>query len=219
MVIRPSRAFLAVLFGLLIYRPFIGARFSDQSRFRRLQGQDVGRQNADHQECIDNMYASDANGDLALTEDEYLMFIAKQSDGAILGENFADLPFSLVIHFTYGACFCSIIFQTPNCCVGAAAKIDLDQENSPFIEGNLITICASVKRAIGDEVGTVSPVTTPPPVQVPTGLPTSSPTETLTTAPTFAPVVQTTSKWNSTNTLAPLSPFLSLLSYCFSFLL
>jgi hypothetical protein len=210
MVFRPTSALLSVLLGLLIRIPFIIAQGGDGRPFRTLQSLDVGRQNAHLQECVDNMYASDTNGDLALSEEEYVLFIARESEGAILVENFPDLPFSLVIHFVYGACFCSIIFQAPNCCVGAQAAIDLDANNSPFIEDNLITICASVKQAIVDEVGTIPPLATPTPVQVPTIPPTTIPTQMPTTAQTLAPVVQTPSKCISTKAfvLVPLSIFL-----------
>jgi hypothetical protein len=207
---RLRRALLSVLLGLLICSPFIIAQGTDQKHFHRLQGVVVGRQKAHYQDCVDNMYASDANGDLALSDEEYVMFIEKESEGAIVVDDLSELPFSLVVHFIYGACFCSIIFQAPNCCVGGEAAIDLDPENSPFILDNLITICISVKQAIGDEVGTSPPVATSP-NQIPTVSPTTTPTETLTMSPTTPPVVQTTSKWNSTITFFLflfLTPFL-----------
>lgn len=168
---RLSNALLVVLSGVFFHSQVTTAQEMAQNRIRRLQGLEVGRLNAQYQECVDNMYASDINGDLSLSEDEYFLFIAKESEGAILVEDLSELPFALVTNFIYGACFCSIIFQTPNCCVGAEASIDLDPEDSPFIEDNLITICVSVKQAIGDEVGTSPPVATSPPIQAPTESP------------------------------------------------
>jgi hypothetical protein len=140
-----------------------------------MQGLDVGRANAQYQECVDDIYSSDINQDFALTEDEYLLFIAKRSNGAIVAENFSDLPFSLITNFVYGACFCSIAFQLPNCCVGGGALIDLNPDDSPFIVDNLITICGSVDEAIEKEIGTLPPVPTLPPVVTPTISPTLAP--------------------------------------------
>lgn len=198
-----SNALLAVLSGpgVIFYSQVTTAQEIAQNRVRRLQGLEVGRQNSQYQECVDNMYASDINGDLSLSEDEYFLFIAKESEGAILVEDLSELPFPLVTNFVYGACFCSIIFQTPNCCVGAEASIDLNPEDSPFIEDNLITVCVSVKQAIGDEVGTSSPSATPPPIQTPTESP-----SVIFPEPTLSPTAITMSPTIASTTLAPVVP-------------
>jgi hypothetical protein len=155
-----------------------------------MQGLDVGRANAQYQECVDDIYSSDINQDFELTDDEYLLFIAKRSNGAIVAENFSDLPFSLITNFVYGACFCSIVFQVPNCCVGGGALIDLNPDDSPFIVDNLITICGSVDEALEKEIGTLPPVTTLPPVVTPTISPTLVPS--LSTPSPTASVVSPT---------------------------
>ncbi|KAG7350458.1 hypothetical protein IV203_009818 [Nitzschia inconspicua] len=164
---------------------------------RRLQSLELGRQNAQYQECVDNMYASDFTGDLALSEQEYLLFIAKESQGEILVEDFSELPFPLVTHFIYGACFCSIIFQTPNCCVGAQAAIDLNPENSPFVIDNLITICISVAQVIGEEVPTDLPALLPS--AAPSQSPSTAPTKVTSEEPSLSPTIAPT-------TLAPSVP-------------
>jgi len=127
-----------------------------------------------YQPCVDDLYASDLNNNLKIGEDEYVVFIAKRSHRAIVVDEYWQLPFPLISNFVYGSCFCSFVLQIPNCCVGKEAAIDLNPNESPFIEDNLITVCRTVDEAIINEIGTFAPTPaitiaiTPQPSETPT---------------------------------------------------
>lgn len=139
------------------------------------------------QDCVDDLYASDLNDDLALSEEEYIFFIAILSDGAISVDRYTDLPLSLISNFVYGACFCSIITMSPNCCVGSEATIDLNLEDSQFIADNLITLCQTVEEAIQMEIGSSAPIATLAPTEPPA--PTTSPTMVTPVEPSSPPTI------------------------------
>lgn len=146
-------------------------------------------EDSEWQECVDQLYESDVNGNLELGEVEYTLFIATRTRGQILVDQYRNLPFSLISCFVYGACFCGVFSFTPDCCVGEDAHIDLDTENSAFISDNLITLCRSVDDAILQEIGTLPPISLPPFEQ-----PTEAPAATL--PPSMVPT-------NATVTLSP----------------
>mmetsp|Transcript_3135 Transcript_3135/g.5932 ORF Transcript_3135/g.5932 Transcript_3135/m.5932 type:complete len:571 (-) Transcript_3135:129-1841(-) len=199
---QPSDTFVSFLTYCLLICPQIIVAFAgnEQDHTRDLaESFELARQNAEYQECVDDIYSSDIDGDMNLSEQEYLFFIAKRSNGAILADELADLPFSLITNFVFGACFCSIVFETPDCCVGSGAMIDLNPDDSPFIEDNLITICISVDEAIIDEIGSLPPRPTLPPTDAPTNImteapssepsvhPSSQPTTAISSAPSVGP--------------------------------
>lgn len=152
------------------------------------------------QECVDQMYASDVNGDLQLGEVEYTLFVATRTRGQILVDQYRNLPFSLISCFVYGACFCGVFSFVPDCCVGEEAHIELNTESSQFISGNLITLCRSVDDAIQQEIGTLAPVPVPPPIDEPTPVttaspsmvPSSSPSVIVSDSPSMVPSTQPT---------------------------
>lgn len=145
------------------------------------------RKGNEHQDCVDDLFASDLNADSKLSEEEYAIFIAVRSRGGIEGK-FNTLPFSLISNFIFGSCFCSFLSQTPNCCVGTDAGINLDPNTSPFIEDNLITICRTTDRAITDEIGTLPPTLSP---IFDTERPSVSPTNPITEEPSGGPTFMT----------------------------
>ena len=102
-----------------------------------------------YQQCIDDLKASDTNGDLKVSSDEYVGFISTRSEGAIDVGGYPDLPFSLISNYVYGACYCSVFTGESGCCVGANAGISLDIEQYQEIEVNLVTLCRNIDAAIG----------------------------------------------------------------------
>mmetsp|Transcript_1124 Transcript_1124/g.2394 ORF Transcript_1124/g.2394 Transcript_1124/m.2394 type:complete len:399 (-) Transcript_1124:198-1394(-) len=145
----------------------------------------LSRAYSQYQDCVDDLYRSDTTGDLKLTEDEYVGFISTRSRGAVDADSYVDLPFSLISTFVYGSCFCSFVSKAPFCCVGGDAGIDLDPDESPFIEDNLITICRTVGDAIREEIGTLEPTRFP--TNSPSGSPTSTPTAKASEVPSPQP--------------------------------
>jgi len=131
-----------------------------------------------YQDCADDLFASDLNGDLKVGEDEYVTFIATRSQGAIDVGEYSSLPFPLISNFVYGSCFCFFVLKIPNCCVGAEAGINIDPDQSPFFEDNIITICRTTDEAIGNDVRTR------PPLIPQTASPSFSPNKRLTPEPT-----------------------------------
>mmetsp|Transcript_6738 Transcript_6738/g.15303 ORF Transcript_6738/g.15303 Transcript_6738/m.15303 type:complete len:434 (+) Transcript_6738:193-1494(+) len=132
----------------------------DRKKFaqeRQVESYIMSRAFSHYQDCVDDLYASDLNGNLKLTEDEYVVFISKRSHGRIEVDGYVELPFSLISTFVYGSCFCSYTSQTPFCCVGRDAGIGLNPDKSPYIEDNLITICRTVDEAIMNKIGTFEP--------------------------------------------------------------
>lgn len=160
-----------------------------------------------YQSCVDELYASDLNDNLKIGEDEYVVFIAKRSQRAIVVDEYWQLPFPLISNFVYGSCFCSFVLRIPNCCVGKEAAIGLDPNESPFIEDNLITICRTVDEAIINEIGTFVPTPaitvtiTPQPSETPT-YQTTEPSE----APTTVGSENPTSEPTNHPTTEPITP-------------
>ena len=209
---RQGRTFMLLISCLLlptlvecIKRPLKDRKKLSQER--QVESFIMSRAFSHYQDCVDDLYASDLNDDLKLTEEEYVVFISKRSHGRIEADGYVELPFSLISTFVYGSCFCSYTSQTPFCCVGGNAGISLNPDKSPYIEDNLITICRTVDGAIMNEIGTFEPsksATTSPtfeptyqksmePSEAPTSstsvVPSVSPS---TVAPTSIPTVKTT---------------------------
>lgn len=149
-----------------------------------------------YQACVDDLYASDQDGDLKVVEEEYLTFVSTRSRGAIDLVEYSRLPFSLISNFVYGSCFCSFVLKIPNCCVGDNAGININPKLSTFIEDNLITVCRTADLAIRNEIGTFSPTASPS--ETPSLSPTKSisdfPTYKDSESPTLMPSNQPTSK-------------------------
>lgn len=145
-----------------------------------------------YQGCVDDLFASDINGDLKVNEEEYVMFISSRSRGEIDVDSYRSLPFPLISNYVYGSCFCSYVTKIPNCCVGPEAGIALDIDSYPSIEDNLITICRTADQVIGNEIGSAPP--TKSPTVSPTKTITEQPSENPTVAPTLAPTVTPTNK-------------------------
>ena len=162
-------------------------------RNRLVQPIDLGevelRMILEFEECIDELNASDLDGNKKVTEEEYVSFISARSRGAIDVEGYSSLPFPLIANYVYGSCFCSFVTGDPNCCVGENSGIDLDVENKPFVQDNLVTVCRTTDEAIMNLIGTFPPTisTTEPPTSTPTNQPTANITETPTATPTLEP--------------------------------
>ena len=154
------------------------------------------------QACVNDLNASDTDGDNKVSKEEYVQFISTRSRGGIDVDEYSSLPFSLISNYIYGSCFCSVVSGDPNCCVGANAAISLDVEQYPRIKDNLVTICRNTDESIGAQIGTLPtlpPTSTPtgqptvtPVTDTPTGTPTGTPTATPTTAPTATPTASPT---------------------------
>ena len=158
------------------------------SQLRQIVGFQL-RQSSDLQDCVNDLYASDQNGDLKIDEEEYVYFINSQSRGEIDVEDYSELPFSLVSNFVYGSCFCSFVLGIPDCCVGENAGIDIDPDQSPLIEDNLITICRTATTTIQSIVGTFAPTISPE-----TDSPSASPTNIVTEEPSESPTEEPTAE-------------------------
>ena len=159
-----------------------------------------------YQQCIDDLKASDTNGDLKVSSDEYVGFISTRSDGAIDVGEYPDLPFSLISNYVYGACYCSVFTGESGCCVGANAGISLDIEQYPEIEVNLVTLCRNIDAAIGIETTTPSPTISPEP---PSAKPVEPATPAPSPSPTAAPIAPTpvpTAEPTLVPTPAPVDP-------------
>jgi hypothetical protein len=168
-----------------------------------------------YQDCVDDLFASDLNGDSKVTEEEYVMFILTRSRGAIDVGGYTSLPFPLISNFIYGSCFCSFVMNVPNCCVGAEAGINIEADSYPFIEDNLITICRTANQAIVNEIGTFPPTKSPTvsPTNIiteqPSGNPTVAPTNIITEQPSENPTVAPTFPASSHNAFPTLEPTIS----------
>jgi hypothetical protein len=212
---RKRNVVLPLVYYLLSHLQVVDSSKNRQRYGRRVQGIALAKQDAQYQECVDDFYASDINDNMELSRDEYLLFVAKRSDGVILVDEFTDLPFSLTTIFVYGACFCSIVSQTPNCCVGTDAPIDLNPEDSPFIGDNLITLCINVDEAIARYIGSPTPTFPsfppfPPPSDSPTEEPSLAPEPTIapttlmpSESPSFAPTSQKTLEPSESPSISP----------------
>ena len=171
-------------------------------RFEPRQQSGFQLRNADqYQDCVDDLFASDINGDSKVTEEEYVMFISSRSRGKIDVDTYSSLPFPLISNYIYGSCFCSYVMKIPNCCVGPEAGINIDPDSYPFVEDNLITICRTADQAIGNEIGTVPP--TKSPTVSPTKTITKQPSRNPTAAPTKTITGQPSGNPTATPTLAP----------------
>lgn len=158
------------------------------------------RMTIEYQDCVDDLFESDLNEDMKVTEEEYVEFILIRSRGGIVGE-YRTLPFSLISNFIYGSCFCSFVYKNPNCCVGPDAGINIDPNGNSFIEDNLITICRTTDEAIRNEIGTFPP--TPSPTITDSDRPSGSPTSTITNEPSESPTFAPSDAPTSTPTLEP----------------
>ena len=159
-----------------------------------------------YQQCIDDLKASDTDGDLKVSSDEFVGFISTRSKGAIDVGGYPDLPFSLISNYVYGACYCSVFTGESGCCVGANAGISLDIEQYPEIEVNLVTLCRNINAAIGIETATPSPTMSPEP---PSAKPVEPATPAPSPSPTVAPIAPTpvpTASPTPEPTAAPVDP-------------
>lgn len=152
---------------------------------RRTQSYQLSRMYSEHQDCVDDIYASDINEDLKLSEDEYATFISQRSRGVVDVDAYYQLPFPLISTFVYGSCFCSFVLKIPNCCVGADAAIELDPNQSTYIESNLITVCRTVDDTLVNLIGTFAPTSSP--TDKPSESPTNEPSIKPSSAPSFIP--------------------------------
>lgn len=219
---------------LFLFLPDLSESIRDDITKKKKDGLQLTRHNQ-HQTCIDELYSSDLNDDMKINESEYVVFVEKRSKGAIDVDSYSELPFSLISNFVYGSCFCSLFLQIPDCCVGTKAAIELDPNESPFIEDNLVTICKTVDKAIVAEIGTSSPATTIPslrtskptnrpsneptvpvttespsekPIGQPTEMPSEFPTETVTETPSITPTYLPTKVSSKSPTMIPTMPTL-----------
>ena len=83
---------LAFIMGFLLCAPTIWSQESE----------------AEFQSCLVDLSMAD-DGDLALTANEYVTFIALRSGGDLKYEDYSQLPLSLISNFNLGACFCVVI--------------------------------------------------------------------------------------------------------------
>ena len=210
MIYRQTYIFLSLLSSLLLLPDLvecINGAIRDRDKIvnqRQTHGYKL-RRNHQYQECVDDLYASDISNDLKVGEEEYVVFISKRSQEAIAVDEYVQLPFSLISNFVYGSCFCSFVLQIPNCCVGVEAAIDLDPEESSYIEDNLITICTNIDKAIVNEIGSFAP--TPNPTMEPTNQLTSSePTETPTRVGSENPTSEPTDQPTMEPSESPITP-------------
>jgi len=171
------------------------------------------RNTTQYQGCVEDLFASDINGDLKVNEEEYVMFISSRSRGEIDVDTYMSLPFPLISNYVYGSCFCSYVTKIPNCCVGPEAGITLDIDSYPSIEDNLITICRTADQVIGNEIDSAPPTKSPTVsptntiTEQPSGNPTAAPTKTITGQPsenpTAAPTKTITGQPSENPTVAP----------------